>query len=152
MSDQSTFGKSIRSLNIPSEENIEKRLIFHDHGGQEAVLETFIPFIKDSDIILIFFKQIDIGTYRVAKDILNEMNLHLDINTKIFFVQTFTDHELNQIPEDEIKRYYMWSIPQRENWCKGCKNLIVETDISKRMDSFMKWKGDPVHETFYGKH
>ena len=34
----------------------ERRIIFHDHGGQETVLGTYLPFLTDSDIILIFFQ------------------------------------------------------------------------------------------------
>ncbi|MHA1227850.1 MAG: TIR domain-containing protein [Candidatus Hodarchaeales archaeon] len=99
---ESTFGKRILNYLISVEEGIEKRIIFHDHGGQEAVLETFIPFVQDSDIILIFFKQIDIKTYQVANDILDELKEHLLEKTKIVYIQTFIDHELNQIPEYEI--------------------------------------------------
>jgi len=101
---QSTFGKRILNYIVTVEDGIEKRLVFHDHGGQEAVLETFIPFVQDANIILIFFKQIDIKTYYIAKDILNDLKEHLTDYSKIIFVQTFIDNDLNEIPEEEINK------------------------------------------------
>ena len=54
---QSTFGKRVWNWVLPKDNGTEKRIILSDYGGQEAVLETFLPFLKDSDMFLIFYKQ-----------------------------------------------------------------------------------------------
>ncbi len=100
----STFGKKIFNLKMQDEKGTDKRIIFHDHGGQETVLDTFIPFLKDSDIILIFYKQTDKITFNRALDILDELKGKVSENTNIYFVQTFVDHELDEIPYKTIER------------------------------------------------
>jgi len=93
----STFGKRIFNWKL-KEEDIERRIIFHDHGGQETVLDTFIPFMLDSDIILIFYKQIDKTTFNRALDILKEVREKVSPNVPVYFIQTFIDHDLVDIP------------------------------------------------------
>jgi len=55
---QSTFGRKIWTWAIQQNKDgfPEQRIIFHDHGGQQTVLGTFLPFLTDSDIILVFFQ------------------------------------------------------------------------------------------------
>lgn len=93
----STYGKRIFNWKL-KEEDIERRIIFHDHGGQETVLDTFIPFIFDSDIILIFYKQIDKTTFNRSLAILNEVREKVSPNVPVYFIQTFIDHKLDDIP------------------------------------------------------
>jgi len=65
---KSTFGKRIWNWNITKEVDVpERRVIFHDHGGQETVLDTFLPFLTDSDIILLFFKKTDLESFYFQK-------------------------------------------------------------------------------------
>lgn len=93
----STYGKKIFNLKLNDEAGKDKRIVLHDHGGQETVLDTFIPFMKDSDIILIFYKQVDKSTFERALNVLEEIKGNISENTKIYFVQTFIDHQLDEI-------------------------------------------------------
>lgn len=101
---KSTFGKRVWNWILPKDNSVEKRIILSDHGGQEAVLETFLPFLKDSDLFLIFFKQTDKTTFEKACRILGQIRKNVRADTKIMFVQTFIDHKMNAIPEIEIKQ------------------------------------------------
>lgn len=98
----STFGKRIFNWKL-EEEDIERRIIFHDHGGQETVLDTFIPFILDSDVILIFYKQIDKSTFNRSLEILKEVREKVSSDVPVYFIQTFVDHELDDIPHEILK-------------------------------------------------
>lgn len=99
----STFGKKILNWELNGDGS-KKRIIFHDHGGQETVLDTFIPFLKDSDIIMIFYKQTDKTTFDRALEILDEIQEKIGDSIKIYLTQTFVDHKLNEIPEDIAMR------------------------------------------------
>lgn len=94
----STFGKRIFNWKFTDSAETKKRLIFHDHGGQETVLDTFIPFILDSDIILIFYKQTDKTTFNKSLKILKQIREKVSATIPVYFVQTFVDHELDEIP------------------------------------------------------
>jgi len=83
---------------ILDRDGAERRIIFHDHGGQETVLDTFIPFILDSDIILIFHKKIDKRTFKISMDILKEIRKKVSPTVPVYFIQTFIDHEVDDIP------------------------------------------------------
>jgi len=98
----STFGKKIFNLTLQGEEEAERRIIFHDHGGQETVLDTFIPFLRDSDIILIFYKQTDKDTFVRAREILEEVRDKVGGDVSTYLVQTFIDHTLDEIPYREV--------------------------------------------------
>jgi len=101
---KSTFGKRVWNWILPKDNSVEKRIVLSDHGGQEAVLETFLPFLKDSDLFLIFFKQIDKMTFEKACRILDLVRKNVSVDTKIMFVQTFIDHKMNEIPEIKIQQ------------------------------------------------
>lgn len=101
---KSTFGKRVWNWTIPSDDPIEKRIIFHDHGGQETVLGTFLPFLIDSDIILILFQQNDRRTFTTALQTFDQLKKSLNPKTKTFFVQTFTDQDINEVDEETIKK------------------------------------------------
>ncbi|MHA1332340.1 MAG: hypothetical protein ACTSR2_14830, partial [Candidatus Hodarchaeales archaeon] len=100
---KSTFGKRIWNWILPDGKDFERRIILIDHGGQEGVLETFFPLLRDLDIILIFFKQTDKTTFEKACHILDHIKGIVGTDTKKIFVQTFIDHEMNEIPEIEIQ-------------------------------------------------
>ncbi len=94
----STFGKRIWSYIIPDESDVERRIILHDHGGQETVIDTFLPFISDSDIILLFYKQTDKSTFRKAYDLYQDLITKISSNPLIYFVQTYIDHDVDEVP------------------------------------------------------
>lgn len=100
---KSTFGKRIWNWKVPSEGPLEERIIFHDHGGQETVLGTFLPFLTDSDIILILFQQNDRHSFDIALKTLEYLRQNLGPETKTFFVQTFIDQEVNDIDEPLVE-------------------------------------------------
>jgi len=100
----STFGKKIFNIELPGENGVEKRIILHDHGGQESVLDTFIPFILDSDMILIFHKQTDKDTFVKSLGILKGVQSKISPNIPIYFVQTFIDHEVDDIPRGALEK------------------------------------------------
>jgi GTPase SAR1 family protein len=99
----STFGKRIFTWRLKKEKEIEKRMMFHDHGGQETVLDTFIPFLQDSDIILIFYRQTDETTFNKSIEILDEIRDKVSRNIPVYFVQTFINHELDAIPHEIVE-------------------------------------------------
>jgi GTPase SAR1 family protein len=95
---ESTYGKRIWNWILPPEEGKpERRVVFHDHGGQETVLDTFLPFLADSDVILIFYKKTDQTTFEKAVKIRNELDELITNNTKIYFVETFIDQKMDTI-------------------------------------------------------
>jgi len=101
---ESTFGKRIWVKEIESAEGFpHRRVILHDHGGQETVLGTFLPFLTDSDIILVFFKQTDFKTFESALNILDELSEIASKRTKIFFVRTFIDQKMGDIDPGMIR-------------------------------------------------
>jgi len=100
----STFGKRIWNWTLPATPTSpDKRVIFHDHGGQETVLDTFLPFLADSDFILIFFRKTDKTTFEKASQILEELENLVPVKTKIFFVETFIDHEIDEIDRTKLQ-------------------------------------------------
>lgn len=100
---QSTWGKRIWTWDVAPGPPAD-RIVLFDHGGQEGVLESFLPLVSDSDIILIFFKQRDSSTFRKAEEVLEEIRPVVTQGTKIFFVQTFIDDPMKDVDEDEIQR------------------------------------------------
>ncbi len=100
---KSTFGKRIWNWTLPpTQTSPDKRIVFHDHGGQETVLDTFLPFLADSDVVLIFFKKTDKTTFEKALQILEELESLVTDKTKIFFVETFIDHKIDEINRTKL--------------------------------------------------
>jgi len=89
----STFGKKIWRWDLDD----NKKIIFHDHGGQETVMETFLPTLKDTDVILFFFKKIQKETFFRAKELYDKIKYDLPETIKTYFVQTFIDQDLNDL-------------------------------------------------------
>ena len=102
---EATFGKKIWIWMIQENNNKipERRIIFHDHGGQETVLGTYLPFLTDSDIILIFFQQTDKTTFEKANKILDDLKSITGKKTKFFLVQTHIDQKMNEIDSNLIE-------------------------------------------------
>lgn len=100
---KSTYGKRIWNWKISNMNGeLEKRIVFHDYGGQETVIGTFLPLLADSDIILILFQKNDKQTFTKALDALEQIKDNLNPNTKIFFVQTYVDQPISEINEQLI--------------------------------------------------
>ena len=93
----STSGKKIWTWEPPKDNGLEKRIILTDYGRQETALSTFLPFLLDSDIILILWQQNDITTLRKALEILRDLKPKIADNARVFFVQTHIDQK--KIPE-----------------------------------------------------
>lgn len=93
----STFGKRIYNY-VLDRNGVERRIIFHDHGGQATVLDTFIPFIMDSDMILVFHKKNDKSTFKISMEILKEIREKVSPVIPVYFIQTFIDHGVDDIP------------------------------------------------------
>lgn len=133
---QSTFGKRVWNW-IPSrKDGIEKRVILSDYGGQEAVLETFLPFLKDSDMFLIFYKQTEKTSYDNALRILNLISKKVRPDACIFFVQTFVDQEMNVIPETQIQQLI------KEGKIKSVIKVSPTENIG--LDKFMEFLSNSV--------
>lgn len=101
---KSTFGKRVWTWIVPSDDKLEKRVIFHDHGGQETVLGTFLPLLADSDIILVLFQKNDNRTFTTALETLEQLKKSLSLRTKIFFVQTYIDEDVCDFDENLLKK------------------------------------------------
>lgn len=99
---KSTIGKRVATWVPDPSIKPERRIVFHDHGGQETVLGTFLPFLADSDIILVFFQQTDRVTFEKAAKILEEIPPVVDRRTKIMLVRTFID-QINEVSDREVK-------------------------------------------------
>jgi len=119
---KSTFGKKIWTWTLPKDDGPEKRIIFHDHGGQETVLSTFLPFLSDSNIVLVFFAKNDKTTFEIALKIIDELKTILTQKSKIFLVQTFIDEEIADVDYNLISQL----IESRE--VNNCFNLSPKTD------------------------
>lgn len=101
---KSTFGKRVWTWILPRDDKLEKRVIFHDHGGQETVLGTFLPLLADSDLILILFQKNDKSTFTTALETLEQLRKNLSPKTNIFLVQTFIDQDVRDFDENLLKR------------------------------------------------
>ncbi len=101
---QSTYGKEVWEWNLGKDtDGIDRRVVFHDHGGQESVLYTFFPFLSDSDVILLLFKKTDISTLDKVISALPEIREYLTTKTKMFLVETFIDESVEEVTPGRIR-------------------------------------------------
>lgn len=98
---KSTIGKRIWTWTLESP-TPQRRLVFHDHGGQETVLGTFLPFLADSDLILVFFQQNDIVTLERASTIIDEMQSVIGEKAKIFLIRTYID-QISEVSDSAVE-------------------------------------------------
>ena len=98
---QSTFGRRVWEWNVKA--TPPKRFILVDYGGQEAVMQTFLPFLADSDIVLVFFKQKDVTTFQKATELVAELPSYISPLVKVFLVQTHIDDPMNEIDDEQVK-------------------------------------------------
>jgi GTPase SAR1 family protein len=140
---QSTFGKRIWNWPLPKENGVDRRVIISDYGGQEAVLETFLPFIKDSDIFLIFYKQVDRTSFEKALRILKLLSNKVKSESTIIFVQTFIDHEMNEIPEQQIIELKQKGAIKTVIKVSATKKIGLEEFRKELLDS-ISWKNSRI--------
>lgn len=142
---ESTFGKKVWTWITPKENptDNEQRIIFHDHGGQQSVLQTFLPFLTDSDIILILFKQTDRSTFVKAYEILNQLKSITNKQTKFFLVQTHIDNQMNDVDSKQIE------ILKNSNKITDCLKISSTTnkgveDLKSRLVQEISWPNSRI--------
>lgn len=101
-SEKSTFGKKLWTWIPRKIDDLECRIVLHDHGGQDSVLGTYLPFLYDSDIILILYKKTDRLTFERAVSALDALEGTFPDMPRVIFVQTFIDHDLDDIEAKSI--------------------------------------------------
>lgn len=138
---ESTFGKLIWIKEMETEEGApHRRLILHDHGGQETVLGTFIPFLTDSDIILVFFKQTDNDTFESALRILDELSEIISKATKVFLVKTFIDQTEMADYNPETIKHLIFSKRIVDCLEVEARNAASVEQISKQIMDEISWE------------
>ena len=100
---QSTYGKKVWEWNLPSSQE-DRRILFHDHGGQETVMYTHLPFIADSDILMLLFMKKDVSTFDKIKDLIPKINDFVSAKTKKILVETWIDQNVDEIPKERIEQ------------------------------------------------
>lgn len=133
----STFGRHIWTWNIETDKGMGK-IIFNDNAGQEQVVNTLLPLVIDSDIILFFFKQTSSPTFRTALDLHNRI-LHLISNkTRNFLVETFTDDKNSNVRNSYIESKL--SEDKFDSILKVSPINIEEVEIFKeKLKSLLDW-------------
>ncbi len=125
----STYGRTVWDW-VHTENGSERRVLFHDHGGQETAISTFLPFISDSDVILILFQQNDNHTLSVAYDIYESIKDNIGENKNIFFVQTHIDHGIAELNDRRLNELIKDGVI--------CDNIEVCPKNGKGIDEFKK--------------
>lgn len=100
---KSTEGRIIQTWVPNTDSSSERRIALYDHGGQRTVLGTFIPFVMDSDVILVFFSQRDLNSWERVEDIVRELKEAVARGSKVLLVRTHID-EANEVRELPVKR------------------------------------------------
>jgi hypothetical protein len=77
--------------------------MLYDYGGQETAVSTSLPFLLDSDFILILFSQIDKHSLDEALKVYNTLSKKVSIRTKFFLVQTHKDQPIT--PEIDFRKF-----------------------------------------------
>ncbi len=98
----STEGKKVWTWGLGETEKLDKKVMFYDYGGQETALSTFLPFLLDSDFILILFSQIDKHSLDEALKVFDILSKKVSTRTKFFLVQTYMDQPIT--PEIDFRK------------------------------------------------
>ncbi len=97
----STFGRRIWTWTVRPTAP-QQRILLNDNGGQEQVIGTLLPLAADSDVVLFFFKQTEVGGFRTALQLHRRMKPLLGSSAKSFLVKTYIDHPLKAISDEHI--------------------------------------------------
>ncbi len=97
----STFGRRIWTWTV-NPTAPQRRILLSDNGGQEQVIGTLLPLSADSDVVLFFFKQTELGGFRTAVDLRRRMKPLLGSGARSFLVETYTDQPVKGVTDDYI--------------------------------------------------
>ena len=97
----STFGHRVWTWTVDSNGS-RRRILLNDIGGQDQVIATSLHMAADSDVVLFFFKQTDMGGFRTALDLHRTLRPLLSRGAKTYLVETFTDHTLKAVSDDFV--------------------------------------------------
>lgn len=100
---QSTYGKKVWEWDLATGKE-DRRIIFHDHGGQETVMYTYLPFISDSDILMLLFMKNDISTFNKIENLIPRIKTFVNEKTKIILVETWVDQNVDEAPKKKIEK------------------------------------------------
>lgn len=132
---KSTYGRSVYDWDVSNDNSGNKRIILHDHGGQDTVIETFIPFLKDSDILLLFYVQKDRTSLIKVLSMLDRIINELSRDIQVYLVRTFIDDEYNDITNMEIDNILSSTIIKSDIHISPVKNIGLEDVYSTIVDS-----------------
>jgi GTPase SAR1 family protein len=100
---RSTLGRTVSTWIADPASVPERRVTLYDHGGQETVLGTFVPFLSDSDVIVVFFSQRELYSWEVAEEMIEDLGDAIARGSKILLVRTHID-EADEVRDAPIKR------------------------------------------------
>lgn len=101
--EQSTYGKKVWEWNLTNNKE-DRRILFHDHGGQETVMQTYLPFITDSDILMLLFMKNDISTFHKIEISIPRIKNFISDKSKIILVETWIDQKIDEVPKTKIQQ------------------------------------------------
>jgi GTPase SAR1 family protein len=97
----STFGRRVWPWTVEAGPP-QRRILLNDNGGQEQLVESLIPFVADSDVVFLFFKQTEIGGFRTAIQLHRKLKGELGPGAKSYLIETYTDHPLKAVSDQLI--------------------------------------------------
>ena len=111
---QSTYGKKVWEWNL-ARGSEDRRIVFHDHCGQETVMYTYLPFVTDSDILMLLFRNNDVSTFNKIENLIPRIKSFVDEKTKMMLVETWADQLVDETPKGKVEqlikegsiKYYM---------------------------------------------
>lgn len=130
---QSTYGKKVWEWHLGSKGE-DRRILFHDHGGQETVMFTYLPFIADSDILMLLFMKKDISTFSKIESLVPRIKNFVDEKTKIILVETWIDQKVDDIPKGRIDQLI------KEGSAKSCMYVSATNNqgVQELKDALIK--------------
>jgi hypothetical protein len=103
----STFGRRTWQW-IVKPDSPQRRIMLNDNGGQEQLVGSLLPLVADSDAVLFFFKQTEIGGFRTALELHRRLKPDLNPGAKSYLVETYVDQPVKAVTDEfatsELKR------------------------------------------------
>lgn len=96
---KSTYGKHIWTWELDKGsdvDTIDRRIIFHDHGGQTTVISTFIPFLVDSNVIILMFSMRNKHSLKLMENLWKQLEEIIVDDTKIIILETHIDEDVDE--------------------------------------------------------
>ena len=135
---KSTYGRRVYNWEVSGKGETEKRIILYDHGGQDTVIETFIPSLKDSDILLLFYVQKDRTSLLEVLSMFDKIKDNLSREVKVYLIRTHIDDEYTDITEMEIEDILKNSMIKADIHISPPKNIGLE-DIYNKIVKLIDW-------------